>query len=84
MDMSSVQPRKRLKSRSSFMTAESLNPKAAKTFIKEQWEEWDQTTKSDQVQKPSEQLPKGTELTRREWTTLNKARSKVGRTAKNK
>ena len=63
---------------------ESLNPKAAKTFIKEQWEEWDQTTESDSVQKPSEHLPKGTELTRREWTALNRARSKVGRTAKNK
>ena len=43
-----------------------------------------QTTKSDSVQKPSEHLPKGTELTRREWTALNRARSKVGRTAKNK
>ena len=66
------------------MSAESLNPKVAKTFIKERWNEWDQNTKSDSVQKPPDNLPKGTELTRREWTTLNRARSKVGRTAKNK
>ena len=66
------------------MTAESLNPKAAKTFIKEQWKEWDQTIESDSVQKPSEHLPKGTELTRREWRTLNRARLKVGQTAKEK
>ena len=79
-----VQPRKRLRSRSSFMNAESLNPKASKKFILEQWKEWDQSTKIDSVQKPSENLPKGIDLTRKEWVTLNRARSKVGRTAKNK
>ena len=69
---------------SSFMNAESLNPKASKKFILEQWQEWDQSTKIDSVQKPSENLPKSIDLTRKEWVTLNRARSKVGRTAKNK
>ena len=32
----------------------------------------------------AESLPKGTELTLREWATLNRSRSKAGRTTKNK
>ncbi len=79
-----VQPRKRLRSRSSFMNAESLNPRAPKKFILEQWQEWDQSNKIESVKKTPENLPKDIDLTRKEWVTLNRARSKVGRTAKNK
>ena len=48
-----------------------------------EWREWDQTTDYTAVQEPTEELAKGTDLPRREWVALNRARSKVGRTAKN-
>ena len=78
-----VQPRSRLKSRSSFLTTESLDPEEAPTYRLDQWLAWDPTTENAAVQEQIEELTKGTDLPRREWVTLNRARSKVGRTAKN-
>ena len=78
-----VQPRKRLRSRSSFMEAESLDPAAASQCRLDKWREWDKTTENEAVQQPSENLPSGSDLPRKEWVTLNRARAKVGRTAKN-
>ena len=78
-----VPPRSRLKSRSSFSTNESLDPDEAAQYRLAQWREWDQSTGNDAVQAPSEELAKGTHLPRREWVALNRARTKVGRTAKN-
>ena len=75
-----VPPKKRLKSRNSFMCAKSLNPNEASTSRIEQWKEWDNKV-SEAVQKPTETLACGTDLERKEWVALNRARSKVGRTA---
>ena len=78
-----VQPRRRLKSRSSFMATESLDPEEASSYRISQWREWDKDTDNAAVQEPLEKLGKGTDLPRKEWVTLNPARAKVGRTAKN-
>ena len=78
-----VPPDSRLKSRKSFMTRESLNPRLAYDQKIESWIEWDQSPGNSALQEPSEQLPKGTGLQRKDWVTLNRARSKVGRTGKN-
>ena len=39
--------------------------------------------RNDAVQDPQEELPKGTNLPRKDWVTLNRTRSEVGRTQKN-
>ena len=78
-----VQPRRRLKSRSSFMAIESLDPEEAPSYRISQWREWDKDTDNAAVQEPLEKLGKGTDLPRKEWVTLDRARAKVGRTAKN-
>ena len=75
-----VPPKKRLKSRNSFINAKSLNPNEASASRIEQWKEWDSKT-TDAVQQPTETLACGTNLERKEWVALNRARSKVGRTA---
>ena len=78
-----VQPRSRLRSRSSFMTNESLDPDEAASYRINAWKEWDTTPRNDAVQEPQEDLPKGTNLPGKDWVTLSRARSKVGRTQKN-
>ena len=70
-----VQPRSRLKSRSSFMTTESLDPGEASSYRLSQWKEWDQNTGNSAVQEPTEELAKGTDLPRKEWVTLNPIRA---------
>ena len=45
--------------------------------------EWDPTTDNAAVQEPIKELAYGIDLPRRKCVTLNKARSKVGRTARN-
>ena len=81
---SHVPPRSRLKSRSSFRTNfnESINSDEAANFRLNEWKQWDKTPQNDAVQDPQEELPKGTNLPRKDWVTLNRARSKVGRTQK--
>ena len=65
------------------MEAESLDPAAASQCRLDKWREWDTISKNEAVQQPSENLPSGADLPRKEWVTLNRARAKVGRTAKN-
>ena len=48
----------------------------------DKWKEWDNYN-SRAIQSPREGLPSGTDLPRKEWVTLNRARSKVGRTGRN-
>ena len=65
------------------MTRESLNPRLAYDQKIEDWIEWDQSPCNNALQEPSEQLPRGTGLQRKDWVTLNRARTKVGKTGKN-
>ena len=74
-------PDSRLKSRNSFiMTVESLHPEQSASCRLEKWNEWDCSTTNDAIQAPREQLPTGTDLPRKSWVTLNRARAKVGKT----
>ena len=75
-------PRSRLTSRSSFMTAESLDPEHLPQHRVDRWTEWDNHD-SNAIQAPREELPSGTDLPRKDWVTLNRARAKVGKTASN-
>ena len=75
-----IPPRRRLPSRSSFMTAESLDPDLSAQYRTNKWSEWD-SYDSNAVQSPIEELPTGTDLPRKDWVTLNRARAKVGKTA---
>ena len=75
-------PKRRLKSRRSFMTTESLDPNVSANYRLDQWRQWDSLQPDEAIQDPREQLPTGTSLSRRDWVTLNRARAKVGRTGK--
>ena len=75
-------PRGRLKSRNSFMATESPIPEQPTSNLLDKWKEWDNYN-SRAIQSPREGLPSGTDLPRKEWVTLNRARSKVGRTGRN-
>ena len=72
-------PRARLKSRKSFRTVESVHPDQAASHRLETWNKWDNIV-NEAVQPPREQLPSGTDLPRKNWVTLNRARAKVGKT----
>ena len=74
-------PQRRLKSRHSFMTEESLPPKQSTSRRLERWKEWDCSPPNDALQAPAEQLPTGTDLPRKDWAALNRARAGVGKTA---
>ena len=74
-------PQRRLKSRRSFMTEESLPPKQSTSRRLERWKEWDCSPPNDALQAPAEQLPTGTDLPRKDWAALNRARAGVGKTA---
>ena len=73
----------RHKSRKSFLTNESLNPRLAYDHKIERWTEWDQSPDNDALPYPTEQLPSGSHLQRKDWVTLNRGRTRVGRTGKN-
>ena len=73
-------PKSRLKSRNSFMTVESLHPDESASKCLEKWIEWDCPSTNEAIQPPREQLPRGTDLPRKLWVTLNRARAKVGKT----
>ena len=74
---------RRLQSRKSFMTVESLQPNEAPKYRMERWKAYDPLPEVISVQEPRESLPHGTNLSRKEWRTLNRARSGVGRTREN-
>ena len=65
------------------MTSESLPTDHATTYRVYRWKEWDSLPPNDAVHGPVEELPLGTNLPRKEWVTLNRARSKVGKTGRN-
>ena len=75
-----IPARSRLSSRSSFMTAESLDPDLSSHHRINEWSEWD-SYQNYAIQAPREALPSGTDLPRKDWVTLNRARAKVGKTA---
>ena len=72
----------RLSSRRSFATVTGLAPTPACRFRLVTWRELD-TSENQALPEVSESLPSGTNLTRRDWVTLNRARAKVGRTGDN-
>ena len=74
---------KRLKSRKSFMTIDSLDPEESASHRLEKWREWDYCPPNGAVQSSNEQLPSGTNLPRKDWVTLNRARTRVGKTGSN-
>ena len=76
-------PASRLKSRKSFMRNESLDPIAARIYRLDIGREWDQTPTNTALQDPTEELPQGRNLERKDWVTLNRDRAKVGRTGRN-
>ena len=57
---------------------EHLNPAAYRLM---KWRESDCNSTNEALPDPSEHLPCGASLDRKEWTTLNRARSRVGKTA---
>ena len=67
---------RRLKSRKSFMTIHSLDPEQSENHRLEKWREWDHYPPNGAIQIPNEQLPSGTTLPRKDWVTLNRARTK--------
>ena len=62
------------------MTAESLNPDLATKYRTDQWTQRD-TCNNNAIQPPKEALPNGTDIPRKDWVALNRARAKVGKTA---
>ena len=75
--------RQRLESRRSFMTINSINPKESSNYRLKCWREMDNHSPSGAIQTPSESLPEGVDLCRRDWVTLNRARTRVARTGDN-
>ena len=75
-----VQPR--LKSRKSFVTVDRLGNESLSTYRLRRWTETDQHHRQS-IPEPSENLPNGTSLSRKDWVALNRARAKVGRTGDN-
>ena len=73
---------RRLKSRKSFATTNGLGQITPKAYRLAKW-----TGRSDlhnnALPEPRERLPAGTNLPRRDWVALNRARSKVARTGAN-
>ena len=65
------------------MTIKSLNPMESAAYRLEHWREIDNYPPSGAIQNPCESLPEGTNLCRRDWVTLNRARAGVGRTGDN-
>ena len=73
---------RRLPSRKSFACVNGLGTVSPKTFRCNQWlGSYDY--QNDAVPEPSESLPLGTDLPRRDWVALNRARSKVAKTKDN-
>lgn len=72
-------PALRLKSRKSFRTVDSLDPNISTTSRLTEWTIWDNHP-NEATQPPDEGLPTGTDLQRKDWVSLNRARAKVGRT----
>jgi len=59
---------------------ESLDPNLSAFWRLKAWNELE-TYPNEAIQPPIEELPTGTDLQRKDWVSLNRARAKVGRTA---
>ena len=75
--------RQRLKSRKSFANVQELDPSQAASYRMERWLEYDRGQSNEALPNPDEKLPPGSNLTRKDWVTLNRARAKVGKTKEN-
>ena len=64
----------------SFRTVESLDPNLSAFWRSKAWNDLE-TYPNEVIQPPIEELPTGTDLQRKDWVSLNRARAKVGRTA---
>ena len=73
-------PESRLKSRKSIKIVERLEPGLSATRRLSDWNEWDDS-QNEAIQRPAEQLPTGIGLQRKDWLSLNRARTKTGKTA---
>ena len=73
----------RLRSRNSFMNALPLENGTAAARRLERWVDNDPGPDLRSLPLPAENLPKGTHLARKDWVTLNRARTRVGRTNDN-
>ncbi|XP_066964306.1 uncharacterized protein [Macrobrachium rosenbergii] len=75
--------RQRLKSRKSFISTTNLDPRESATYHPERSRETAHCPLGEAIQSPCESLPHGTNLCRKDWVTLNRARARVGRTGDN-
>ena len=75
-----VSPTRRVKSRKSFMTMSSMDPTKSAGHRVDKWNEWDQSHQNDATQSLREEPPIGTNLSKKDWVILNRARAKVGKT----
>ena len=75
--------RQRLKSRKSFATVEGLEKNQAASYSLQRWQEGEQWQQNEALPDIRENLPSGTDLPRKDWISLNRARVKVGKTKDN-
>ena len=75
--------KKRLTSRRSFMTVPGLGRLTAEQSRLSKWRKKDQNNNNGALPEISESLPAGKDLPRKDWVTLNRARSKVAKTGDN-
>ena len=79
------EPPVRLTSRKSFSTVTRLGRSSLSSFRSRRWNEAliEAQNNNEALPEPKEMLPAGSELPRKEWVTLNRARSKVAKTRDN-
>ena len=65
------------------MTVKELEPPDLSKYRLQKWRERDTQATNNALPNPSEDLPCGFSLTRKKWVTLNRGRTKVGRTRDN-
>ena len=75
--------RRRLVSRKSFVTTDGLDGTTAPSFRIRTWRRHDNDNPNEALPDIRESLPAGTDLARRDWAALNRARAKVGKTGDN-
>ena len=75
--------RRRLKFRRSFVTVEGLEQSHVAEHRLERWQVCERQQSNEALPDPEETLPPGSSLIRKDWITLNRARTKVGKTKDN-